>query len=44
MIWEYSEVNYVEPSRVEYLDEDGEKEIFYTFAPRVNSEIGRAHV
>ena len=39
MIWEYSEVNYVEPSRVEYLDldEDGEKEIFYTFAPRVNS-------
>lgn len=37
MIWEYSEVNYVEPSRVEYLDEDGEKEIFYTFAPRANS-------
>ena len=39
IIWEYSEVNYVEPSRVEYLDldEDGEKEIFYTFAPRVNS-------
>lgn len=39
MIWEYSEVNYVEPSRVKYLDldEDGEKEIFYTFAPRVNS-------
>lgn len=39
IIWEYSEVNYVEPSRVEYLDldEDGGKEIFYTFAPRVNS-------
>ena len=39
MIWEYSEVNYVDPSSVEYLDldEDGEKEIFYTFAPRVNS-------
>ena len=39
IIWEYSEVNYVDPARVEYLDldEDGEKEIFYTFAPRVNS-------
>lgn len=39
MIWEYSEVNEVEPSGLEYLDldEDGEKEIFYTFSPRVNS-------